>query len=257
MDLPSGSAVKNLIVMQEMQVWSLGWEDPLKKEKTIHSSILAWEIPWTVYGVAKRAEHDLATKQQQQQNNNNAYLYKHPTCPVYLENPGSHRFLFVSSRRVSTVFVILFWSRVLNIVIFDLKNDVVWWGQFPHLLLIWGKLGSVSSCDGHHEGTWLALGVRVSTGWRAPPWWNSALRGAHSLAPVLQNATQMVHNLLLISQSSPYWPNGCMEARVLAMKKLRCDWHAFWSPLPCWSNGFSPPSTYYRLHKAGLITLLC
>ena len=30
-----------------MQVPSLGWEDPLKKEMTTHSSILAWEIPWT------------------------------------------------------------------------------------------------------------------------------------------------------------------------------------------------------------------
>ena len=33
--------------MQEMQVWSLGWEDPLKKEMATHSSILAWESPWT------------------------------------------------------------------------------------------------------------------------------------------------------------------------------------------------------------------
>ena len=33
---------------QESQVLSLGWEDPLKKEMAIHSSILAWEVPWTV-----------------------------------------------------------------------------------------------------------------------------------------------------------------------------------------------------------------
>ena len=63
MDFPSGSAVKNLTAMQEMEVWSLGWEDPLKREKAICSSILAWEIPWTVYGVAIGVEHDLATKQ--------------------------------------------------------------------------------------------------------------------------------------------------------------------------------------------------
>ena len=31
---------------QEMQVRSLGCEDPLKKEKATYSSILAWEIPW-------------------------------------------------------------------------------------------------------------------------------------------------------------------------------------------------------------------
>ena len=33
--------------MQEMWVLSLGWEDPLEKEMATHSSILAWEIPWT------------------------------------------------------------------------------------------------------------------------------------------------------------------------------------------------------------------
>ena len=42
--------VKNLPEMQETQetwVWSLGWEDPLEEEMATHSSILAWEIPWT------------------------------------------------------------------------------------------------------------------------------------------------------------------------------------------------------------------
>ena len=29
------------------QVGSLGWEDPLEKEMSTHSSILAWEMPWT------------------------------------------------------------------------------------------------------------------------------------------------------------------------------------------------------------------
>ena len=33
--------------MQEMQAPSLGQEDPLGKEMTTHSSVLAWEIPWT------------------------------------------------------------------------------------------------------------------------------------------------------------------------------------------------------------------
>ena len=33
--------------MQGTQVHSLGWEDPLEKEMAIHSSILAWRIPWT------------------------------------------------------------------------------------------------------------------------------------------------------------------------------------------------------------------
>ena len=33
--------------MQETQIGSLGQEDPLEKEMASHSSILAWEIPWT------------------------------------------------------------------------------------------------------------------------------------------------------------------------------------------------------------------
>ena len=32
--------------IQKMRVRSPGWEDPLEKEVTTHSSILAWEIPW-------------------------------------------------------------------------------------------------------------------------------------------------------------------------------------------------------------------
>ena len=44
---PSGSVVKNLPAMQETRVPSLGHEDPLEKEMATHSSILAWEIPWT------------------------------------------------------------------------------------------------------------------------------------------------------------------------------------------------------------------
>ena len=39
--------VKNLPAMQETQVPSLGWEDPLEKEMATHSSILPWKIPWT------------------------------------------------------------------------------------------------------------------------------------------------------------------------------------------------------------------
>ena len=40
-------SVKNLPAMQETEVQSLGWEDPLEKGMAIHSSILVWRIPWT------------------------------------------------------------------------------------------------------------------------------------------------------------------------------------------------------------------
>ena len=57
--------------MQEMQVWSLGQEDPLVKEMATCSSIPAWEFPWTEEpGRLQSMEsqivgHDLVSKQQQ------------------------------------------------------------------------------------------------------------------------------------------------------------------------------------------------
>ena len=59
--------VKSLPVIQETQVPSLGQEDPLEKEMATHSSILAWEIPWTEEpdGLqsmgSQRVGHDWAT----------------------------------------------------------------------------------------------------------------------------------------------------------------------------------------------------
>ena len=54
--------VKNLPAMQEVkeiQVLSLGWEDPLEKGMAIHSSTLAWRIPWTEEpGKLHRVGHD-------------------------------------------------------------------------------------------------------------------------------------------------------------------------------------------------------
>ena len=43
---PGGSDGKEC-AMRETWVRSLGWEDPLEKKTTTHSSILAWKIPWT------------------------------------------------------------------------------------------------------------------------------------------------------------------------------------------------------------------
>ena len=46
--------VKNPPAVPESQVQSLGWEDPLEKRKAIHSSILAWRIPWTVQSMGSK-----------------------------------------------------------------------------------------------------------------------------------------------------------------------------------------------------------
>ena len=47
MGFPGDAGSKNLPVMQETQVPSLGREDPLEKKMATHSSTLAWRIPWT------------------------------------------------------------------------------------------------------------------------------------------------------------------------------------------------------------------
>ena len=47
MGFPGGSVVKNPPANAGDVGSSLGWEDPLEREMVTHSSILAWEIPWT------------------------------------------------------------------------------------------------------------------------------------------------------------------------------------------------------------------
>ena len=51
MGFPGDAEVKNLPADEgnprDVTFWSLGWEDTLEKEMAIHSSILAWRIPWT------------------------------------------------------------------------------------------------------------------------------------------------------------------------------------------------------------------
>ena len=48
------SLVKDLPPMLETWVPSLGWEDLLENGKAIHSSILAWRIPWTIQSMGSQ-----------------------------------------------------------------------------------------------------------------------------------------------------------------------------------------------------------
>ena len=71
--------------MWETRVWSLAWEDPLEKEMVIHSSILAWRIPWTEKPGrlqsmgSQRVGHDWVTSpspsywQKKKNSNSNSY----------------------------------------------------------------------------------------------------------------------------------------------------------------------------------------
>ena len=73
--------IKCLSTMWETWVQSLGWEDPLEKEMAIHSSTIAWKIPWTEEPGrlqsmgSQRVGHDWATS-----------LF---TFPFLLSQPGS------------------------------------------------------------------------------------------------------------------------------------------------------------------------
>ena len=77
MGFSGGLVVKNLPAMQETQVWSLGWEDPLEKGMATHSSILAWRILWIEEpgGLqsmgSQRVRHDWVT------NAHTKYKYSH------------------------------------------------------------------------------------------------------------------------------------------------------------------------------------
>ena len=57
---PVAQTVKNLPAVQETWVQSLGWEDPLEKGMAIHSSILAWRIPWREEGAWQTTVHGVA-----------------------------------------------------------------------------------------------------------------------------------------------------------------------------------------------------
>ena len=62
--------------MLETRVRFLGWEDPLEKEMVTHSSILAWEIPWTE-GAWRATVHEVTKESDttRQLNNDNTLFY--------------------------------------------------------------------------------------------------------------------------------------------------------------------------------------
>ena len=145
---------KNLPAMQEIQVQSLGREDPLETKMETHCSILAWQILWTeepgglqTMG-SQRAGHDWATI---------IFTFTHLQCCVcefqlnFLKTSSHlcplicHKWLFNSCSR-------LWWpSRVLFFnLLFHLLYFVVW--GFPG-----GSDGKESACDVGGPGLALPL----------------------------------------------------------------------------------------------------
>ena len=65
-DFSVAQTVRRLPAMQETPVQFLGWEDPLEKEMAVHSSSLAWKIPWMeepdgLWSMGSQSRHDWAT----------------------------------------------------------------------------------------------------------------------------------------------------------------------------------------------------
>ena len=100
MGFPSGSAVKNLPAMQELQeiqVWSLGQEDPLEEGMATHSSILAWRIPWT----EKPGSLQPKGSQKVGHDWSDMHMYKYGTISnTYFKIKNSMRYCVVLARSI-------------------------------------------------------------------------------------------------------------------------------------------------------------
>ena len=111
--------IKNLSALQETQVQSLVWEDPLEEEMTTHSSTLAWKIPWTEEpgrlqskGL-QRVRHNWATK--------HSHTLKQPQSSVCHERafPGVKREQAEGQRYPSPFCLVSSWSP--SVLSFDVS----------------------------------------------------------------------------------------------------------------------------------------
>ena len=76
--------VKNPPTMRETWVQSLGWEDPLEKEKATHSSILAWRIPWIVESMRSQSQTRLSGFHFTTSNETQSFLTVNPRPLLFL-----------------------------------------------------------------------------------------------------------------------------------------------------------------------------
>ena len=98
--------VKNLPAVQETQVQSLGWEDPLEKEMAPHSSFLAWKISWTEEpgGLqsmgSQRVRHNWVTNTYSK---NVSLILQGPVQELLLELPMPSQQAFLRAPRIPCV----------------------------------------------------------------------------------------------------------------------------------------------------------
>ena len=113
----SPMALKNLPAKQETWVRSRGKEDPLEVELGTHTSILAWEIPWTKEpgGLqsmgSQRVRHDLSVKQQQQCTRIH-YIY----ASTYIHTPKKNMDILFNTmlKLPNSNFIMFVWKQSVN-----------------------------------------------------------------------------------------------------------------------------------------------
>ena len=111
--------------MQEIQIWSLDWENPLEKETATHSSILAWKIPWAEEPGrlqsmgSRRVRHDWNNYPKQSQdlgNSLNLMVCVSHLIPLPPSTLSSHHFeSCVQNSLVSFFHKTVFWG-IINIL---------------------------------------------------------------------------------------------------------------------------------------------
>ena len=128
MGYPGGSAVKNPPAIQETPVQSLSWEDPLEKGMATHSSVPAWEIPWTEepgrlqFVRSQRVEHDLVTKQQDATQNDPECMLLGPSKSFWFSRAsGAPEFACLGSFHM--LLMLLAWGPHLRSTALDKYDD--------------------------------------------------------------------------------------------------------------------------------------
>ena len=128
--------VKHLLKMWETRARSLGWEDSLEKEMAIHSSTIAWKIPWTEEPGrlqsmgSQRVGHDWATSRSR------SFLLvpKYSVCPSVHTHLFIQLFICLSTQRekntpplvmiilVGTFFLKTIWKKYMLIVLKNMEE---------------------------------------------------------------------------------------------------------------------------------------
>ena len=103
--------------MWETWIRSLGWEDPLEKEMAVHSSILAWRIPWTEEPGGLQSMGSLLVRHNWV---SNTFTFLSRMSP-YLEGKGTSIFCFEKSKYIWKFFFSFLFSSLHPTYTFDIK----------------------------------------------------------------------------------------------------------------------------------------